>query len=90
MSRQATTGSKALVFERHGEPEDVLQLVDWQDETMSTEKVRLELVAAPINPSDINTIQGKYPIAPPLPGVPGHEGAMRVVEVGEKVGCSHV
>jgi len=39
----------------------------------------------PVNPSDINTIQGKYPLQPRLPGVPGHEGVGRVVNVGCKV-----
>jgi trans-2-enoyl-CoA reductase len=40
---------------------------------------------APINPSDINTIEGKYPITPELPGVPGHEGVGVVEAVGPKV-----
>lgn len=43
------------------------------------------LPQAPINPSDINTVQGKYPLKPPLPGVPGHEGVMRVIAAGDKV-----
>lgn len=43
-------------------------------------------VQAPINPSDINTIEGKYPITPELPGVPGHEGVGVVKAVGAKVG----
>ncbi len=42
---------------------------------------------APINPSDINTIEGKYPIRPELPGVPGHEGVGVVEAVGPKVGA---
>ena len=41
---------------------------------------------APINPSDINTIEGKYPLRPELPGVPGHEGVGVVEAVGPKVG----
>lgn len=41
---------------------------------------------APINPSDINTVQGKYPLVPPLPGaIPGHEGVAQVVRSGSKV-----
>lgn len=45
------------------------------------------LPQSPINPSDVNTVQGKYPIGPPLPGgVPGHEGVAEVVAVGEQVG----
>lgn len=44
---------------------------------------------APINPSDINTIQGKYPLKPPLPAVPGHEGVAEVVALGSQVSCIH-
>ena len=41
---------------------------------------------SPINPSDINTVEGKYPLAPKLPGgVPGHEGVGRVTHVGSEV-----
>jgi hypothetical protein len=43
-------------------------------------------VQAPINPSDINTVQGKYPLVPKLPAaVPGHEGVAKVVQAGSKV-----
>lgn len=46
---------------------------------------------APINPSDINTIQGKYPLLPKLPGaVPGHEGVAQVLAAGKQVTpCAH-
>lgn len=37
---------------------------------------------APVNPADINTIQGKYPSKPPLPATPGNEGIGEIVEVG--------
>ena len=41
---------------------------------------------SPINPSDINTVEGKYPLMPRLPGgVPGHEGVGRVLSVGDQV-----
>lgn len=43
------------------------------------------MLAAPINPADINTIQGVYPIKPPLPSTPGNEGVGQVIEVGEGV-----
>lgn len=38
-----------------------------------------------MNPADINTIQGVYPIKPKLPGVPGNEGVAEVVTVGSQV-----
>lgn len=43
------------------------------------------MIVAPINPADINTIQGVYPVKPPLPGVPGSEGMGEVVSVGSAV-----
>jgi mitochondrial enoyl-[acyl-carrier protein] reductase / trans-2-enoyl-CoA reductase len=42
---------------------------------------------APINPADINVLEGKYPIRPTLPGTPGVEGVGVVEEVG--VGVSN-
>ncbi|KIZ02769.1 trans-2-enoyl-CoA reductase [Monoraphidium neglectum] len=80
--------ASALTFAAHGEPEDVLQLQ--QDDAsgaapLGPKQVRLQLIAAPINPSDINTVQGKYPLKPLLPGVPGHEGVMRVEAAGAEV-----
>ena len=41
---------------------------------------------APINPSDINTVEGKYPLRPELPGVPGNEAVGVVQAVGPEVG----
>jgi NADPH:quinone reductase-like Zn-dependent oxidoreductase len=40
---------------------------------------------APINPSDINQIEGKYPIKPALPAVAGNEGIGVVRSVGSQV-----
>jgi hypothetical protein len=45
-------------------------------------EVLVKWLYAPINPADINTIQGKYPSKPPLPAVPGNEGVGEVVEIG--------
>ena len=41
--------------------------------------------AAPINPADINAIEGKYPGRREVPAVPGFEGAGVVVDLGAKV-----
>ncbi|KFW76189.1 hypothetical protein N336_01760, partial [Phalacrocorax carbo] len=41
--------------------------------------------AAPINPADINMIQGTYAILPPLPAVGGNEGVGEVLEVGRLI-----
>jgi trans-2-enoyl-CoA reductase len=41
--------------------------------------------AAPINPADLNQIEGKYPVRAQLPATPGFEGAGIVAEVGPNV-----
>jgi trans-2-enoyl-CoA reductase len=38
--------------------------------------------AAPINPADLNQIEGKYPIRAELPATPGFEGAGVVIDLG--------
>uniref|UniRef100_J3N3P9 enoyl-[acyl-carrier-protein] reductase n=2 Tax=Oryza brachyantha TaxID=4533 RepID=J3N3P9_ORYBR len=44
------------------------------------------MLAAPINPSDLNRIEGVYPVRPPLPGaVAGYEGLGQVHALGPAV-----
>jgi trans-2-enoyl-CoA reductase len=43
------------------------------------------MMAAPINPADLNAIEGKYPVRPTLPATPGMEGAGVVAELGSAV-----
>ena len=45
----------------------------------------VRLRAAPINPADLNAIEGKYPVRPELPATPGFEGAGMVEEIGDAV-----
>ena len=45
----------------------------------------MKMSAAPINPADLNSIEGKYPIKAPLPAIPGMEGAGVVIETGTGV-----
>uniref|UniRef100_A0A2K6V4K8 Enoyl-[acyl-carrier-protein] reductase, mitochondrial n=1 Tax=Saimiri boliviensis boliviensis TaxID=39432 RepID=A0A2K6V4K8_SAIBB len=47
--------------------------------------VLVKMLAAPINPSDINMIQGNYGLLPELPAVGGNEGVAQVVAVGSSV-----
>jgi trans-2-enoyl-CoA reductase len=48
----------------------------------------VKMRAAPINPADLNQIEGKYPIRPELPATPGFEGAGVVVDIAR--GASNV
>jgi trans-2-enoyl-CoA reductase len=47
--------------------------------------VCVKMMAAPINPSDINRIEGVYPVRPPLPAIGGYEGVGEVLSVGSAV-----
>jgi len=73
---------KALVYDRHGEPGDVLQLRDAPIPEPTFRQVRVRMIMAPINPSDLLTVQGNYGRLQTLPATPGFEG----VGVVEKTG----
>ncbi len=76
---------KAVVYETHGNPADVLRVVDLPQPDPGANEVVVRMSAAPINPADLNGIEGKYPIKAPFPAVPGMEGSGVVVEVGSGV-----
>ncbi|TSK34908.1 Enoyl-[acyl-carrier-protein] reductase, mitochondrial [Bagarius yarrelli] len=84
--------STALVYRSHGDPSQVVQLETLRLPDMESKSVHVKMLAAPINPSDINMIQGKgnasartYAILPDLPAVGGNEGVGQVLEVGSQV-----
>jgi NADPH:quinone reductase-like Zn-dependent oxidoreductase len=64
----------AAVFERFGEPAEVLQLLDEPTPEPQTGELLVRMLASPVNPSDLMTIRGIYGKAPKLPAVPGYEG----------------
>ncbi|KAI0385189.1 NAD(P)-binding protein [Hypomontagnella monticulosa] len=83
------TQAKSLVFSEYGEPKDVLQLHTHSiSPSLPSSSVLLRALAAPINPADVNTIQGTYGAKPSFTSllgtaspaaVPGNEGAFEVV-----------
>jgi mitochondrial enoyl-[acyl-carrier protein] reductase / trans-2-enoyl-CoA reductase len=75
----------AAVYERHGNPPDVLRVESRPWPTAAPGEVVVAMRAAPINPADLNQIEGKYPIRPALPATPGFEGAGVVGELGSDV-----
>ncbi|MGI9088242.1 MAG: MDR family NADPH-dependent oxidoreductase [Chthoniobacterales bacterium] len=76
---------RVAVYETHGNPVEVLRVVEQPWPVPATDEVVVEMRAAPLNPADINAIEGKYPVRPTLPATPGMEGAGVVVEVGRAV-----
>jgi mitochondrial enoyl-[acyl-carrier protein] reductase / trans-2-enoyl-CoA reductase len=75
----------AVVYETHGNPTEVLRVETSPWPKPAAGEVVVEVRAAPINPADLNAIEGKYPIRLSLPATPGFEGAGVVVELGANV-----
>jgi len=77
--------AQALTYSSHGPPSSVLYLDSLPLPDLTPTDVRIKILAATVNPSDYNQLEGTYPIKPVLPAVGGNEGVAEVVEVGEAV-----
>ena len=73
---------KAIVFEKFGEPADVLKLQDVPEPEPAPGQVLVRMIASPINPSDMMYIRGVYGQKPELPATPGFEGVGVVESTG--------
>jgi NADPH:quinone reductase-like Zn-dependent oxidoreductase len=71
---------KAIVCPQWGDPASVLEVRDVPEPICGPGQVRVRMIAAPINPSDLFMIRGQYGFQPPLPCIPGFEGVGVVVE----------
>ncbi len=76
---------RAIVIREHGQPQSVAKLETVDLPAPAAGEVRLRVQFSPINPADINVLEGKYPIRPELPGTPGIEGVGVVEECGTGV-----
>lgn len=76
---------KAEYASRGPVPQDVISAVDMSLPPPGEGQVLIEVLAAPINPSDVLTLTGEYGLLPPLPAIAGNEGVGRVVELGAGV-----
>uniref|UniRef100_A0A0V0GB45 Enoyl-[acyl-carrier-protein] reductase, mitochondrial n=1 Tax=Triatoma dimidiata TaxID=72491 RepID=A0A0V0GB45_TRIDM len=77
--------SKKLMIYEFGDPAKVVKLEEENLKPPGSNEVLIEMIVASMNPADMNTIQGTYPIKPNLPGVPGHEGVGKVIAIGAGV-----
>ncbi|KAI6038001.1 hypothetical protein EDC04DRAFT_3114038 [Pisolithus marmoratus] len=88
--------NRAIVYRKNGNPSEVLSVLTYPDlppPPPNTANIRFRL--SPINPADINVVEGVYP-AKPVPFdllsqdapvyVGGNEGLAEVVQVGDGVG----
>ncbi|KAK6142079.1 hypothetical protein DH2020_012181 [Rehmannia glutinosa] len=77
--------SKAVVYDEQGPPDAVCKVKELPPVPIKDEDVCVRMLATPINPSDINRIEGVYPVRPPVPTVGGYEGVGEVHSVGSAV-----
>lgn len=66
-------------------PQDVVEPVALELPPPGAGQVLVEVLAAPINPSDVLTLTGDYGSLPPLPATGGNEGVGRVDALGDGV-----
>lgn len=83
---QRRLASFSAQYAKNGSPNEVLQLKSM--ESLGAPKgteVKLKMLAAPINPSDLNMVEGTYGVKAAFPAVGGNEGVGIVSAVGENV-----
>ncbi|KAG0240801.1 mitochondrial 2-enoyl thioester reductase [Actinomortierella wolfii] len=61
-----TTVATALVYSDYGKPTEVLKLLQHHVAPPPKGAVQIKILAAPINPADLNQIEGVYPARPPM------------------------
>lgn len=78
--------SFAVKYTELGDPSKVLKFgPDMDEKAVGSGDVLIRMLAAPINPADVNMVQGVYGIKPTLPAVGGSEGVGVVIEAGSDV-----
>ncbi|KAH0710707.1 hypothetical protein KY284_012134 [Solanum tuberosum] len=77
--------STAVVYGQHGPPDTVTRVTKIPPVEMNENEVCVKMLAAPINPADINRIEGVYPVLPPTPTIGGWEGVGEIHSVGSAV-----
>ena len=69
-----------IVLSRFGEPVSVAEVGRVSRGVVGEGDVLVRVEYAPINPADLNVLEGRYGVLPPLPAVPGTEGVGSVLE----------
>ncbi|KAF7294454.1 PKS-ER domain-containing protein [Mycena kentingensis (nom. inval.)] len=86
--------NRAIVYSQTGEPGAVLRALSFKLHPPAPTTVNLKILLAPVNPADVNVIQGVYPARPTIERVGehseevfvgGNEGVGEVTQVGADV-----
>jgi trans-2-enoyl-CoA reductase len=76
---------RAQYSQRGPVPQDVIDAVEFAPAELAPGQVRIKVLAAPINPSDVLTLTGQYGMLPPLPAIGGNEGVGDIDALGPDV-----
>jgi len=76
---------RAARYHQYGVPEEVVAIEQVELAAPEGDEVLVRVIAAPINPSDLNTLEGKYGKLRELPDIPGNEGLAVVEAIGRNV-----
>jgi NADPH:quinone reductase-like Zn-dependent oxidoreductase len=68
-----------------GDPTTVALLENWPATEPAPGEVVVSMAYAPINPADLNSLEGTYGVKPKLPAPCGNEGAGRIAKLGAGV-----
>ena len=79
--------AQKLIYSKRGNPRNLVKLVeeDIDISAIGDDQVFVNVLAAPINPSDINQIEGTYKRLPQIPATPGNEFVGEVLKTGRDV-----
>lgn len=77
--------TRVLINKSYGNPESVVALSTYSLPVLMENQLMVEQRFSPINPADINMIEGKYYTQPELPAVLGNEGVGVVTHIGPDV-----
>jgi trans-2-enoyl-CoA reductase len=80
---------KQIAIEQTGSPEAVAAVHEAPSPPLPPGHVRLRMKFAPVNPADLNFIEGTYGKKPVLPAVPGIEGVGEIIETAADVRNIH-
>lgn len=76
---------QAQYSQRGPDPVAVIEAIEVELAAPAAGQVLVEVLASPINPSDLLTLSGVYGVLPDLPAVAGNEGVGRVAALGPDV-----
>ena len=76
---------KTVQFDSFGPAHQVAYCAEVPDPGVpADDEVLVDVLAFPINPADLLTIEGKYAVKPPLPYTPGAEAVGQIIQTGSE------